>query len=664
MAFSKIVLTFENWDIVSSSEIFDFNIQFTINGVLKSETSKPMRTGPGEFEPADIDQFCAAGYRTAWIADYRGTLYVVTRLANVVTIEANYDGAIFADFAASAPPAGIGEMVTAVITNVALPAIFDLTSQLVEPAATPQCTTVKVTLTQLNGVAPFTWVNPLTGLTGLIAANFPRVGGVTTVEIEDSLSATDTIDVDTPAILDNTAISSISIEGDPSGLHGTVGILMSPRHLVTYQYSLNDIDYQTSNVFNGILPGSYTIYIKDQWGCKISTPVDVTLTTIRPPVYRLIPRSNSFGWFELQANLSSCYNPYNTTNAKPNNFKPTRFLNPKYFQPWCFLDAPVTQFRSNYDTLTAELVKVSDDSHVKNFDIYQVSDNIGQRQIMDARIYDRGDSQTGVYWISGNIYNELGDVISTYTLDGQLPEWAKVGQKFTITGSATDGLFEIKQIIFDSILLVNAAVIDRIYTDVAEVTVVKVDATYNRLNYETWEFVAYMDDVAEGCYKIKLSMTDSFEGLGVYPDSLWETLPFILADATKDLVYIESSDHVDDGIYYGTGIVHKQRFQGLFFEQDFPSDYETSRDSRKALNKLDGRVQSVIVLEAIDVPYWVHEKLALFISKKSIRINNLAVQIEDPFEVSRNPTYTRVNLKTECFVTGYEQYITNAYDIL
>jgi len=159
-------------------------------------------------------------------------------------------------------------------------------------------------------------------------------------------------------------------------------------------------------------------------------------------------------------------------------------------------------------------------------------------------------------------------------------------------------------------------------------------------------------------------MTDSVEGLGHYPDSLWETLPFILADATKDLVYIESSDHVDDGIYYGTGIVHKQRFQGLFFEQDFPSDYETSRDSRKALNKLDGRVQSVIVLEAIDVPYWVHEKLALFISKKSIRINNLAVQIEDPFEVSRNPTYTRVNLKTECFVTGYEQYITNAYDIL
>ena len=661
MAFSKIVLTFSNWDIISSSEIFDINIQFTINGSLKSETSKPMRTGPGEFEPADIDQFCAAGYRTAWIADYRGTLYSVVRFGAVITIEALYAGAIFADFNTTAPPIGIDELVTAVITNEEIPEIFALLDSTVEPASTNACTTVKVTLTEEHGTPPFTWVNPLTGLVGLLAENFPRVGGVTTITIEDDDAATDTIDVDVPAEMNATHILSISIEGDPSGLHGTVGILMQPLHLVTFQYSLNDVDWQTSNVFNGILPGAYTIYVRDQWGCKITEEFVVSLATIRPPVYRLIPKSNSFGWYEQQSPVDDCHSPYRVDNALPNNYKPTRFYNPRYFQPWCNSDLPRTQFRSNYDTLTAELVKIIDGSHVKDFTIYQVSDNIGQRQIMDARIYDRGSGQTGVYWMSGNLYNELGDITGSYTLDGQLPEWARVGQKFTISGSVTDGLFEIKQIIFDSILLVNAVVIDRIYTDVAEITTVKVDATYNRLNYETYEFISFLDDVSEGCYKIKLSMTDSLEE---YPDSLWESYPFIVSPATRDMVYIESSDHVDDGIIYTTGIVHKQRFQGLFFEQDFPSQYETSRDSRKALQKLDGRVQQVIVLEAIDVPYWVYEKLSLFISKKLIKVNNLAVQIEEPFEVERNKTYTRVNLSCECFVSGYEQYMTNAYDIL
>jgi len=643
MAFSKIVLTFEHWNLVSSSEIFDFNIQFTINGVLKSETSKPMRTGPGEFEPADIDQFCAAGYKSAWDADYKGTLYTTTRLGPVVTIEAKYDGAIFADFAASAPPAGIGEMVTAVITNVTIPAVFNLTSTLTEPAVFAQCTTVKVTLTQENGTAPFTWVNPLTGLVGLVADNFPRLGGVHTVTIEDDLGATDTIDVDVPSEMNNTHILSISIEGDPSGLHATVGIMMQPLYLVTYQYSLNDIDYQTSNVFNGILVGSHTIYIKDQWGCKISQVFEVTIITIRPPVYRLIPRSNSFGWYEVQAAVANCANPYNTTNAIPNNWQPTRFYNPKYFQPWCNIDAPITQFRSNYDTLTAELYKIGSNTPLKTYSIVPKSGNIGQRQIMDAKIYDREDGQTGVYFMSGNIYNELGSVIDTYTLDGQLPEWAKVGQKFSMTGSITDGLFEIKQVIFDSLLLVNAVVIDRIYSDIAEVTTVKVDATYNRLNYEVYEFTAFIHDVPEACYQIKLSMTDSLDD---YPDSIWWSYPFLVLIATpRDMIYIESSDHVDDGIDYSTNIVHKQRFTGLFYEEDFPSNYETSRDSRKALQKLDGRVQHVIALEAVDIPYWVHEKLALFVSKKFLRVNNLQVQVEEPFEVERNKTYSQVNLR-------------------
>ena len=501
----------------------------------------------------------------------------------------------------------------------------------------------------------------MTGLVGLVADNFPRLGGIHTVTIEDSLGATDTIDVDVPSQLDNTALLSVSIEGDPSGLHGTVGILMAPRYGVVYEYSMDDTTYQTSNVFNGILPGVYTIWIRDQWGCKIADIFTVNLAAIRPPVYRLIPRSNSFGWHELQAAIDECHNPYNGSNAKPNNYKPTRFYNPKYFQPWCNSDVIRSQFRSNYDTLTAELVKVVDDSHVKDFSIYQVSNNIGQRQIMDARIYDRTEGQTGVYWMSGNIYNAAGDVVSTYTLDGQLPEWARVGQKFTISGSAADGLFEIRQVIFDSVLLVNAVVIDRIYTDVAEVTTVKVDATYNRLNYETYEFISFLDDVSEGCYKIKLSMTDSLEE---YPDSLWETHPFVISPSTRDMVVIESSDHVDDGIFYATGIIHKQRFQGVFYEEDYPSNYETSRDSRKALQKLDGRVQKVFYLDVVDIPYWVYEKLALYISKKQIAVNGLPIQIEEPFEVERNKTYSRVNLHCECFVVGYEQYMTNAYDIL
>jgi hypothetical protein len=446
-------------------------------------------------------------------------------------------------------------------------------------------------------------------------------------------------------------------------LFGTVTITMGPTvgAPLTFEYSLDGVTYSSDNVFTSVLVGSYTLYVRDNYGCVITQAFDVELESIRPPAYYAIPRSNSFGWHLQQAAVNDCTNPYNGTNAKPNDYKPTRFYNPRYFQPWCPTDNPITQFRSNYDTLSATLIKIVDDSIVGTFPITQHSSNLGQRQIMDAKIYDRGAGQTGVYWDSGNIYDTDGvTVIDTHNLDGQLPEWARVGQVFTLSGSATDGLFEIVQIIYDSVLLVNAAVIDRVYADVAEPTSVKTDAVYNRLNYETYEFQADLD-IAEGCYKILLVMEDSEEE---YPTLTFETLPFIVSTGNRDMVLMESSDHVDDGILYSTGITHKQRFQGLFYEEDYPSSYETSRDSRKSLNKLDGRVQKSFVVEAIDVPHWVHEKLALLISKKNILINNLQVQFEEPWEKERQNQYSRVNLKAEAFVAGYEQYLTNAYDIL
>lgn len=654
MAFSKIVLSFAAWD--SGTSVGDV-VNFKVDGGNKNETAQLVRYGFGAFEYSGFNEIEAEYYRQAWAADYLGTNFTISRIGFFVTITATYDGAEFTDFVST------DGIVTATITNVPFAPEFELTGASLSPADTNKCTTVKVTLTEANGTPPFTWNTVLPGNVGLVGA-VPRTGIEVTIEVEDSLAAISTINKVLPETIDNSDIDAINIEGDPSGLFGTVTILMEPVNgqPIDFEYSLDGATWQTSNVFTSVLVGVYTLSVRETYGCIITQEFEVTLTTIRPPVYRAIPKSNSFGWFEQQAAVSDCTNPYNGTNAKPNDYKPQRWYNPKYFQPWCLGDSQITQFRSNYDTLTASLINIATDLEVGTFPIVKKSNNLGQRQIMDARIYERSGTQTGVYWLSGNIYDtDHVSVIDTYALAGQLPEWVKVGQKFSLSGSAADGIFEITQIIFDSVLLVNAAIIDRVYTDVSDPVLIKVDAVYNRLNYETYEFASSVD-VTEGCYKIILSMTDS---LDEYPPSIWETFPFVYASAHKDLVLIESSDHIDDGILYSTGITHKQRFNGLFYDQDFPSNLETSRDSRKSLNLLDGRVQSAFTVEAIDVPQWVHEKLALFISKKRILINNLRVQFEEGWEREKsNATYTRVNLKAECFVQGYEQYLTNSYDIL
>lgn len=655
MAFSTITISFVD---VASNPPID-SIEFQINGINKPESGVLLRTGPGTFTVNTVnDNIQASNYRAAIQADYSAGLFNAVQIGPNIVITALADGAVFSDFDTSHPL-----VVSAVIDNVAFDPEFTLTDAELSEADTNPCTTVKVTLSQVDGTPPFTWVSPLPGNIGL-EGTVPRSGGDITITVEDDNEVQSSILVPIPVSLDNSAIDSIVIEGDPSGLYGSVSVLMNTFSGVeiTYEYSMDGVNFQTSNVFTSVLPGLYTMYIRDNFGCTISEEFEVSLSGIRPPSYSLIPNSNSFGWFQQQTAVNDCTNPYNGTNAKPNDYKPTRWHNPKYFQPWCPIDNPLTQFRSNYDTLVAKLINILTDAEVATLPITKKSNNIGQRQIMDAKIYDRGSGQTGIYFDSGNIYDTDGvTVIDTHSLAGQLPEWARVGQKFFLSDSAADGLFEIQQIIYDSELLVNAIVINRVYTDLSEPIAAKVDATYNRLNYETYEFFTDLSAVPEGCYKVTLSMTDSLEE---YQDSLWETFPFKVTSANKDIIYIESSDHIDDGILYSTGIIHKQRFTGLFYEEDYPSSFEVHKDSRKEVNKLDGRVEQVMILEAIDVPFWVHKKLALFISKKNIRVNNLQVQFIEEFEREKSPTYSRVNLKAEAIVKGFEQYMTNTYDIL
>src|SRR5690606_17696603 len=201
------------------------------------------------------------------------------------------------------------------------------------------------------------------------------------------------------------------------------------------------VDFQTSNTFTGILPGSYTLYVKDQYGCTITKEIEVTTQSVRPPAYRSVPLSNSFGWYEEQAAPDGATIHYNSRNIRPNHWQTGLLNNPPYGQPWVVGDVVQTQFRSNYDTIVAQLINNADGSVVDTMTVVKKSNNLGKRQIMDVKLYDRGAGQTGLYFQAGNIYDSVGAVIDTYDLDGELPEWARIGQKITIQGTAADGLF-------------------------------------------------------------------------------------------------------------------------------------------------------------------------------------------------------------------------------
>lgn len=63
---------------------------------------------------------------------------------------------------------------------------------------------------------------------------------------------------------------------------GSIRMNMNARGgKIPYQFSLDGVNYRSENVFDDVIPGSYTLYIKDAYGCT------VTSTKVIDPVYPL-----------------------------------------------------------------------------------------------------------------------------------------------------------------------------------------------------------------------------------------------------------------------------------------------------------------------------------------------------------------------------------------
>lgn len=171
--------------------------------------------------------------------------------------------------------------------------IKDTTITLTQPTAigvTAQlknstCSTLangKVTLTATGGTAPYTYANG-TGTYGSSNVFTPLAAGTYTFHIKDNkgcikdttITVADTVFVAgsvtvTNATCFNTGNGSITVTAQSGGL--------SP-----YTYAVNTGSYSSSNTFNTLLAGSYTVHIKDANGCIHDTTVQLTQPAVIVP---------------------------------------------------------------------------------------------------------------------------------------------------------------------------------------------------------------------------------------------------------------------------------------------------------------------------------------------------------------------------------------------
>jgi hypothetical protein len=523
------------------------------------------------------------------------------------------------------------------------------------------CANIEVSITENDGVSPYTWISPANPSTTL-SADIARTAAnqiITVILQDDEGDQASLANVTIPRLFTSVEISDISVVANAGGLDATVTVFMGTQDFGTYQFSIDGSNFQLSNVFTNVVDGSYTLFVNDGFGCITNTgfTVDVSQSIERDAAVGLVPTANSM---RMVQRITSRFNNLKNTLYQDERY-PTETKH-DYFQLYQTNDGVIiTQFRSNYDGLSVKIVDC-DGVTIQTPSIAQKSNNISARDSRDVNVFNFGNNQTGIFFTEGNTYDPgTNDIIGTFNLLGALPDWGVVGNTVVLTGGVV-GSFVIKQVIFDSRVQAQTLVIDNIWTSGNFSEVAISDVTYNRLPYEVFEFNVDLATIAGGVYSNELTMIDSLE-----------ERPTLIFDSERYLIAAEhrKTAFIDYFISKGTGIDYDTGYQGhIRLLANDPEASPLPGGEIVALADSGGNIQKLKDSPTMSGEMWIEaqprymiEKLRLIFAHKRYFINGLEWQNEEAFERVAVEKSSLDNATIIVQRVGYEAFKTDNISI-
>jgi len=257
------------------------------------------------------------------------------------------------------------------------------------------------------------------------------------------------------------------------------------------EYSLDNISWFSSNIFSGQLDNDYTAYVRDNYGCKISKTFIVDSVSTRKPIFS-ISKANAFNFIKIeQANGIDIFeNEDNTFINFNENLVP--YCIPQIFNN---KDEPFLQIKSNHNLPQLFIRKYDGTENELVFE--KMSNNIDRFLRLDCFAYQYSNGNLALYFTQGNQYDELGNIIGQYDLNGNLPDFAIKGNYINVDGLGT---FQINSNIIDNENNVKIILTDFSYN--GPIIPTKVSSIYNLIDYDIYQHKFDLSDLNEGLYDL------------------------------------------------------------------------------------------------------------------------------------------------------------------
>ncbi len=572
----------------------------------------------------------AINFVTAFNLD-SGGMYIVTRpSANVVRIVATNQYSI-TEFYETAPGSSHDPSILFSITNGTSTA-FSISSITFSQAASNPCSNIDMTVTTnelATKVLEPVLIDPNTNNPFTITVLRSQIFGL---KLENATGDTINELVETPPLL-NASNFTLQINNSPNGATVVVENINSDG--LNLEYSLDNSTWQTSNLFSGLVQGDYNLYVRDQYGCSFTKDFTINEFGVYTPSF-YISKSNSFRFANriTWGDSANYKNDENTLSCEVDVLEP--FQEIQQFQS---ADIITTQFKSNYELNEAKIIK--EDLTEINVPVVKKTSNIGIKNKRDARKYDLGGGKTGVYFISGNVYDyDTNAITGPYTLNGLLPEWAVIGNYISI------GLvwYLIEDVVFDESKNADVIVFTNTYTG-PEVNIIA-GSIYNRFNYEVYEFTIDMNAYIDEYFRVKIIATDPhFVTLTHLSELIWCKVKH---EDVKEIAYYNTTN---TDILYSTGIKHKIRIPYISVDGAIEEESEVHKtDSNAILLNADLFESDIFKFEPVTKEIW--RKLMQALSHEIVTIDGVGYvkngnfNTEGPLGKSNLYVLTATMLKT------------------
>jgi hypothetical protein len=620
MAYSKIVIEFLSVPNANDVlQITETKLGLNLNEIFKETRSGTGQTALPPFELADgihpdrYIGFVSANYKNAFNLDYNASaLFTVTWTngsnnsgVGTVTITANYDGAVFV---LNAKPSSINTIVT---NQAVAPPLFYFVSDSLSVAATPN-THVRVNVTTNELATKITSPVIVNGNTNNPFYVDVLRGSTNVFKAENTSGVSASKSIIAPKILDANNFN-VAVNSSPNG--GTATITEIVASGLTLQYSLDNSTFQNQNVFSGLAPGDFVAYINDSFGGLITKSFSVSEFGIYTP-YFYISKSNSIRYANRVAwgDAANYKTDENTLGAEVGVD-----LSYNGLQNFQTADIITTQFKSNYDTNIATIIKA--DLSTVNVPVVKMTNNIGVKDKRDGYKYSLGNGKVGVYFLAGNVYDyDTNAVVTTHSMAGTLPEWSGVSKYINIANA----WFIIEEIFYDENKSADVIVYSETYTG-AEVPVVA-GSIYNIFNYEVYEFEIDMVNYLNKTIQVLIKNTDiHFESV----KHISEKLDVKVRHSNSLEIRYWNDDNTD--VFYATGIRHLIRPE--FFKKEGVSEEESEThktDTTAILLSAELYEADKFTFEPVSKEIW--RKLIIALSHKNVFLDGVQYVKNSNFE--------------------------------